>query len=153
MVAKINAKVPFDGRLYLQLLPHFLHTFSPVTYLSTSQQPQLGQQIFVIFYNLLCSIFYFLHLQLGHVPPEPVVPHTIRFSCQSFFQHSSQTMIRPKSLWSAESKVRSSPFFPQSLHSAIFLTFFHSICFHFLILCLCIKINLMIKTKLDDDAS
>ena len=65
-----------------------------------------------------------VYLQLEHVPPEPLVPHTIRFLFQSFFQHSSQTIIRPLSLWSAESKVSSSPFFPQSPHSAIFLTFF-----------------------------
>jgi hypothetical protein len=65
------------------------------------------------------SLNLFLHLQLGHVPPEPVVPHTIRFLFQSFFQHSSQTMIRPKSLWSAERKVKSSAFLPQSLHSLI----------------------------------
>jgi len=79
------------------------------------------------------------YLQLGHVPRELVVLHTIRFLRQSFFQHSSQTMIWPRSLWLAESKVMSSLFFPQSLHSPIFLS--PSYLYTFLSkMCICIKI-------------
>ena len=86
--------------------------------------------------------------QLGHVPPEPVVLHTIRFLRQSFFQHSSHTMITPRSLWLAESKVRSSPFFPQSLHSPILYPSSIPTCFHFLKTCICIKINFTIAHNL-----
>ena len=77
--------------------------------------------LFKAFVSVIDELFF--HPQLGHVPPDPVAPHTIRFPFQSFFQQSSQTMIRPNSLWFAESKVMPSPFFPQSLHFPIFPSF------------------------------
>jgi hypothetical protein len=64
--------------------------------------------------NVMCDRLY---PHVGHVPPEPEpVPHTMRLSFHSFAQHSWQIMIVPRSLWWADSRTKSSPFLPQSLH-------------------------------------
>jgi hypothetical protein len=94
-------------------------------------------------------VFLFHLLQLGHVLPEPVDPHTIQLSLFSFIQHSLQTMICPKSLWLADSKVNSSPFFPQSLHSPISLTIHSAIRSCSLKVGICIKISLAIPKNLE----
>jgi hypothetical protein len=59
--------------------------------------------------------------QVGHeVVPEPPDPAIILFASYRFTQHSLHTLIRPRSLWLAEYRLKSSPLFPQSLQPVNF---------------------------------
>jgi len=57
--------------------------------------------------------------QEGHeVVPDPPDPATILFTSYRLTQHSLHTLIKPRSLWFAEYRLKASPLFPQSLHPA-----------------------------------